>query len=214
MGSPVPTNPFAPNGVISPALAGAVTANPLAAESTYESTEANSITEQYTSAAEQLTATGDTQEAGLYGQAAEIAGANALTALDAGQIKEAQDQLEINGTIGSQRAAVASNGFAEAGSAVDMLRSSIQQGNLDKQLDIENSDLQAGAFYEQQSASSAEESAAQTAASVATTTAAMASQLSTLSATYANNEATAIKQASGPGANNPLLAGTPGHYII
>ena len=213
MGSTVPTM-FTTTGALGPATSAAILANPILAETTQEDATVAGIQDQYQSAASELTAQGDTEEAGLYGEAAGIANANALTALSAGDIKEAQTQLEVNSTIGSQRASVAGNGFQEAGSAVDLMRSSLQQGHLDEQLDVENADLQAGGFYEQASASQAEQTAATTAAGVASSTAAMASTLSGEESTIASKEAAAIKTVGGPGANNPLLAGTPGHYII
>lgn len=202
MGSPMASTPQVNLPAITPLNAGnpspqAVATNPLAAENAYISAQTSSISDAYQSAASELSAAGNTAEADIYGQASSIAGQNALLALDAGQIKEAQTQLAVNRAIGSQRAAVASNGFAEAGSAVDVMRASLQQGSLDEQLDVENASLQAGAFEEQKQASAAEQTAASTAASMAKTTADMAKTLSTTNATIANNMATAINQSVG-----------------
>ena len=142
--------------------------------------------------AETTIAQGDTSEASAYGSAADIASANARLAQIAGQVQQAQTQLQINQTIGSQRAAVAANGFAESGSALSLLRSSTQQGLLQQQVIGINSQEQAAGYLEQAAASTAEQAAATGAASSATALSASETAIGTASKTNAINEAAAM----------------------
>ena len=117
----------------------------------------------YTAKAEGVSSTGDLTEAGLYGNAAEIATGNAALAGISGQLQEFQTRRAVMQTLGSQRADVAAAGFRSAGSSLSLLRSSTQQGNVAQQLVAVQSGLQAGGFQEQAAAANAEGAAATTA---------------------------------------------------
>ena len=131
------------------------------------STEMTSATDTGQSEAEATLATGDTGEATAYSNAAAIAAANARLATVGGTVEQAQQQVQLGQTLGAQRAAIAGGGFQEAGSGLNILRASTQQGRLEQQITGVNASLQAGGFEEQQAASVAEETAAQTASSEA-----------------------------------------------
>lgn len=135
---------------------------------------------------------GDTDEANAYGSAKSIAEQNARLALAAGGVEQAQKQLEISRTLGSQKAATAAGGFQQAGSALSVLRASTQQGALDQQLIGLNSQLKAGGFTEAATASGAEASAASTAASQAGILGKSAAAIAAASKTNAINEAAAM----------------------
>jgi hypothetical protein len=72
----------------------------------------------------------DFSEAQNYGLASDLATQNEKFTETSTAIKEAQQQRESLLTIGGQQADVASAGFAESGSALDLLRSSASQGAL------------------------------------------------------------------------------------
>lgn len=67
-------------------------------------------------------------------------------------IKEEQENRSIIKTLGSQQAEVASSGFAESGSALDILRESQQQGALTKNV-LSQQGLITEAGYEEQARS-------------------------------------------------------------
>lgn len=77
---------------------------------------------------------GDLAEAKSYKKAADIATQNAAIANESTRIQEAQAGRNIFQTIGKQQAQVAGAGLAGSGSAIDLLRSSQQQGELTRQL--------------------------------------------------------------------------------
>jgi len=137
-------------------------------------------------------ATGDTAEVGAYNTAGSIAGANARLAQVSGGIQQYQEGVQVQKTLGTQKATQASNGFGASGSALDILRSSTQQGLLQQQTTGVNADLQAGGFEQQGAASAAEATAAQTAATSSTDTAATDTAIATTTKTNAANEASAL----------------------
>lgn len=77
---------------------------------------------------------GDLDEASAYGKAGAIERQNAQIAAATGRIQTIQADRQIYQTIGGQQADVAGAGLASSGSALDLLRSSMQQGALTKQL--------------------------------------------------------------------------------
>lgn len=77
---------------------------------------------------------GATAEANSYYSAAALAQQNAALTSASTKIQETQTQRQIAMTEGTQQADVASAGFTESGSALDLLRSSAQQGALAKSL--------------------------------------------------------------------------------
>ena len=107
---------------------------------------------------------GDAAEAKAYSEAATIAGQNAKLAASATAIQETQTQRQIFQTIGAQKAAVGGAGLAESGSAQDLLRSSVQQGNLQTQL-VRTQGMINVNSYEQEAAAYTGMSKAATAAS-------------------------------------------------
>ena len=142
--------------------------------------------------AENAMATGDLGEETAYNTAGSIANANARLALVGGQVQQYQQGLQIQQTLGAQRAAVSAGGFAESGSSLALLRSSTQQGLLQQQITGVNSELQAGGYTEQGAASAAEAAAAGAAAASSSALAANATTIATTSKTNAINEAAAL----------------------
>lgn len=193
--------------------------------------EATSAQAAGTEQAEEALATGAEQEETAYGTAAAVAQANARLATIGGTVEQAQQQLQLTQTLGSQRAAVAGGGFAESGSALDILRASTQQGLFEQQITGVNAALQSGGYEQQVAASQAEQTAAAASATSAQATATAAAQLSSLTKTQAANEAAAMNvnltTGVGPGpwptpptpaapsvSTSLMYAGTPGHIII
>jgi hypothetical protein len=72
----------------------------------------------------------DFAEASNYGLASDLATQNEKFTETSTAIKEAQQQREMMNTLGGQQADVAGAGFAESGSALDLLRDSASQGAL------------------------------------------------------------------------------------
>lgn len=80
----------------------------------------------------QLKAKGDLAEAGQYDLAAKLAAQNEEFTKQSTAIQEAQQQRNTTMQIGGQEASVAGAGFAESGSALDILADSARQGALAK----------------------------------------------------------------------------------
>lgn len=77
-------------------------------------------------------AKGSRIEAQEYDLARQLALENAQFAKTSTELKQFQTQRTIYQTLGQQRADVASSGFAASGSALDIMRSSAEQGALTK----------------------------------------------------------------------------------
>jgi hypothetical protein len=92
---------------------------------------------------------GETQSAAGYQKASQIALENEGIAKQSTAIQETQAQRQIYQTIGGQQADVAGAGLAASGSALDLLRSSAQQGSLTKQL-VANQGAITALGYEQE----------------------------------------------------------------
>ena len=75
-------------------------------------------------------AAGDQAEAENYSRAATLASQNEQFTKESTSIKDVQAQRQIFQSIGGTQADVASAGLAESGGALDVLRSSAQQGAL------------------------------------------------------------------------------------
>lgn len=110
---------------------------------------------------------GLTQEAGFYGQAADIEGENAILAGAAGDIQIAQQARKNYEVMSGTRAAVAGAGLAQTGSAGDILRENAQQGslalatlNVQKQINVNAYKVQQEAYQAQQEAADAAAQAA------------------------------------------------------
>ena len=79
-------------------------------------------------------AAGDTSEGNAYGEAASYDKLNAQITQQATGIAETQAQRQLYQVQGGTQAQVGGAGFANSGSSMDILRSSAQQGALQKQL--------------------------------------------------------------------------------
>lgn len=110
-------------------------------------------------------AEGDLAESKQYQLAAGMAGANEEYAALMTKVKETQQQRELYQTIGAQQTGFAGGNIAESGSALDVLRSSVQQGSLQQYIINEQGAAQESAYREQQQAYQTMASTAQNAAS-------------------------------------------------
>lgn len=81
-----------------------------------------------------FSAEGDQAEGHAYEQAATYSSQNAALEAESTQIQMAGAKRQIFQTVGAQKAQVAGAGLAESGSAGDLLRSSVSQGNIQMQL--------------------------------------------------------------------------------
>lgn len=163
------------------------------------------VTSDASATAAGITAAGDLNEANAYGNAQAIAAGNARVALIGGQVEQSMQQVKLGQTLGEQRAQVSGGGFAESGTALNLLKSSTQQGALEQQITGVNSELQAGGFEEQGAAAAAEATAATAASSAAAANAASLSAIGAAAKTSATNAAAAMGL-NIPGLNN--LSGT------
>lgn len=109
-------------------------------------------------------AIGDLKEADAYGSAAKIANQNAALAQESGNVQQLQMQRKIYQTVGAQRSEVAGAGLASSGSALDLFRSSMNQGALSKQLISLQTGINVGSFEQEASAYKGMASAAKAAA--------------------------------------------------
>lgn len=108
-----------------------------------------------------VSVTGANAEAAAYGQEAAFAQGNAETEALAEGIRELQISQGVDKTVGSQKAAVASNGFTQSGSALDIMSSTYRAGYLTTQLSaMESAQVQAG-YLESAAAANGEMAAAQ-----------------------------------------------------
>lgn len=105
-------------------------------------------------------AAGVTAEANQYGIAGDISTQNAALAQVSGSLQQYQNTRTLMKTLGTQAAGISSAGFADSGSAVDLARSSLQQGLLQGQVIGTNTQLEAGGYFQQAAASAAEKAAA------------------------------------------------------
>lgn len=92
---------------------------------------------------------GSAAAATSYTEAASVAAQNEQITAEATSIKEAQQSRQIYQTIGTQKAQVGGAGFAESGTALDLLASSASQGALTKALTAEQGAITENSFSEQ-----------------------------------------------------------------
>lgn len=111
-----------------------------------------------------FSAQGSKQAGAAYGKAATIAEQNELLTQRSTAIQEQQEQRTITQALGTEQAGVSGVGFTSGGSALDLLRSSAQQGALSKQLIANQGEITAQGFAQQAAAYTGQEQAAQTAA--------------------------------------------------
>lgn len=108
---------------------------------------------------------GAAAEAQQYGLAAQYAGEEAQYSKMSTAIEAAQKQRELNTSLGRTASQVAGAGFSASGSALDILRSSAQQGALAKAVTQEQGNIQTAGYQEQQQSYLAMQQAAQKAES-------------------------------------------------
>lgn len=150
---------------------------------------------------------GGEAEAQQYDIAAGIGANNAQIELVSGQLQQFQNTRKLVQTLGQQTAGYAGAGFASSGSALNVARSSLQQGLLQNQVLGLNANLAAGGYLEQAAASTAEATTARTAAATANANATTASNLSNI--TKANMAVTSNFISQLPNANDILYPGQP-----
>lgn len=110
-------------------------------------------------------AAGAMSSASAYETAAKIASSNADITLRSGQIQAEQEQRTVFQALGAEKATTAGAGFnTTSGSAGDLLRSSVQQGALAKQLIVNQSEITAQGFEQQAAAYKGQAGAAKTSA--------------------------------------------------
>lgn len=107
-------------------------------------------------------AVGGEQAAASYGKAASIASQNEALTLRSGQIQEQQEGIAITKALGGEEATTAGAGLSMSGSAVDLMRSSVQQGALSKQLLANQTEITAQGYAQQAAAYKGQQQAAQT----------------------------------------------------
>ncbi len=140
-------------------------------------------------------AAGTQAEAAQYGIAGAISGENAQIAELSGQMQQYQNTRQLMMTLGTQAADISGAGFQESGTALNLARSSLQQGLLQNQVIGINANLQAGGYLEAAAATQAEQQAAQTTAATEqqqASTAGNLSQLATAEAATTNQFLQAI----------------------
>jgi hypothetical protein len=111
-----------------------------------------------------IKAQGDIAEGQAYDLAAALAGENEKFTEQSTAIKEMQQQREATLQIGQQRGAIASSGFAESGSALDILRDSASQAALQRQVLGQQGLITEAGYREQQQSYQTMSAAAKSAA--------------------------------------------------
>lgn len=104
---------------------------------------------------------GSFQSSAAYGNAKNIATSNAALTLRSGDIQQQQESIAIVKAIGGETASTAGAGFTGSGSAGDLMRASIQQGALSKQLIANQTEITSQGFEEQAAAYKGQQQAAQ-----------------------------------------------------
>jgi hypothetical protein len=111
-----------------------------------------------------IKAQGDIAESQEYDLAGQLAGQNEKFTETSTAIKEMQQERQTNMVLGEQKADVASSGFAESGSALDLLRDSASQGALQRQVLGQQGLITEAGYQQQQQSYNLMSSAAQSAA--------------------------------------------------
>jgi hypothetical protein len=104
---------------------------------------------------------GDFQAASAYGKEAQVAGENATIAAASTKIQEAETARQVTLATGTEEAQTASAGFSNSGSAGDLMRSSLEQGALNKALVANQGAITVRGYQEQQQAAKGQEQAQQ-----------------------------------------------------
>lgn len=104
---------------------------------------------------------GDFAEASDYDKAAALANQNASLALQSGKIQQAQEQRKLFQVTGQESAATGGGNFAAGGSALDVVRNSLQQSGLQHQIIGLQADVEANSFTQQAEAYKGQANSAQ-----------------------------------------------------
>lgn len=109
----------------------------------------SAISDFGSAAADLTNAQGAYASSGAYVDASQLSTTNQQISEAATAVQVQQQQRQLYQTIGSQRADVGGAGFAESGSALDLMRSSAQQGALAKSLMTEQGAITSTSYLEQ-----------------------------------------------------------------
>ncbi len=107
---------------------------------------------QATKEADQLKAQGDIVEGQNYTLAAALAGQNEEFTVQSTAVQEAQTARRMYQAEGATAAEVGGAGFQNSGSALDIMRSNVQQGSLNKQIVGQQGLITEAGYAEQQTA--------------------------------------------------------------
>lgn len=111
-----------------------------------------------------FSAAGAAKSVGLYKGAADQAAENVRTSAESTLLTDIAAQRKIEKTLGAQQAQVAHAGFAESGSALDLLSESVTQGALNRAVIGVQGQIEQGQFKAQEQAAETEAAAARGAA--------------------------------------------------
>lgn len=150
------------------------------------------VTDTAAATAATTQATGYDAEGKAYDTSQEIANQNAVVAGVAGGIKTLQEQRSLDALVGTQQSQVAAAGFGAAGSSLDILRSSLQQGYLTQQLTATQTALTKGGYLQEAAASAAQSKATAVTAAAARDTAAAYTAAAATSTANAAKETAAL----------------------
>jgi len=103
---------------------------------------------------------GDEAEASDYSKAATIADQNAAIAAQSTQIQQNQEQRKLFSVTGQEAGATAGGGLAAGGSALDVVRNSVQQSGIQHQIIGLQGAVEENSFKEQATAYQGQASAA------------------------------------------------------
>lgn len=103
---------------------------------------------------------GDFAEANAYSKASKIAASNAAIEVRTTALNEEMASRKIYQTIGSEKAGTAAAGFSNSGTALDLLRSSTEQGALTKQIIANQGQITAQGYLQESAAYKGMEKAA------------------------------------------------------
>lgn len=138
-------------------------------------------------------ATGYGKEIDAYGNVKAITANEALIAQVSGDITSIQQQQELMRTIGTQKATTATAGFTNSGSSLDILRSNLQQGGLQRQLLATQTGLNVAGYLSQGLAADAEIAGAKAAQDSATALAEGYTNAGTIATANAANETASLQ---------------------
>lgn len=150
---------------------------------------AKDIEYQASASAQRTSAAGYDAEIVAYESTGRLATQNALYTKVAGDITDYQDKRATLDTIGKQRAGLAGGGFADS---EDIVRSTLQQGYLTRQIDRTQSLFEQSGYLEQAAAAKAEITAAGVAKQSALDTATIYDDASAAAKLAATNETTGL----------------------